>query len=123
MTHYNTLNVKSSESQLSKPKTEIKNGTEVTLNLLSNVVSDSNDETNFLHKVILTNSQISKIHKAFANGLLANIKLPRTQLSKMVQLRGFIMDQPLGFLGITSLFKTTDSIVNPVFESMKKRCS
>ena len=58
MTHYNTLNVKSSESQLSKPKTEIKNGTEVTLNLLSNVVSDSNDETNFLHKVILTNSQI-----------------------------------------------------------------
>ena len=52
MTHYNTLNVKSSESQLSKPKTEIKNGTEVTLNLLSNVVSDSNDETNFLHKVI-----------------------------------------------------------------------
>ena len=41
----------------------------------------------------------------------------------MVQLRGFIMDQPLGFLGITSLFKTTDSIVNPVFESMKKRCS
>ena len=58
MTHYNTLNVKSSESQLSKSKTEIKNGTEVTLNLLSNVVSDSNDETNFLHKVILINSQI-----------------------------------------------------------------
>ena len=58
MTHYNALNVKSSESQLSKSKTKIKNGTEVTLNLLSNVVSDSNDETNFLHKVILTNSQI-----------------------------------------------------------------
>ena len=50
MTQYNTLNVKLSKSQLNKLKSEIKNGTEVTLELLSNLIGDSNDETNFPHK-------------------------------------------------------------------------
>ena len=38
MTKYNTLNVKLSNSQLHKLKPEIKNGTEVTLNLSSNLI-------------------------------------------------------------------------------------
>ena len=38
MTQYNTLNVKLSSSQLNKLKSAIKNGTEVTLNLSSNIV-------------------------------------------------------------------------------------
>ena len=46
MTHYNTLNVKLSHSQLDKLKSKIKNGTEVTLNVIRN----SNDKTNFPHK-------------------------------------------------------------------------
>ena len=46
MTQYNSLNVKLSNSQLNKSKTGIKNGTEATLNLSSNVVGDSNDENN-----------------------------------------------------------------------------
>ena len=37
-------------------KSAIKNGTEVTLNLSSNVVGDSNDENNFPHKLLLTNT-------------------------------------------------------------------
>ena len=45
MTQYNTLNVKLSNSQLNKLKSGIKNGVEVTLNLWSNVVGNSNDET------------------------------------------------------------------------------
>ena len=45
-----------------------KNGTEVTLNLPSNAVGDSNDETNFWHELLLTNPQVSRIHKAFVNG-------------------------------------------------------
>ena len=53
------------------------------------MVGDSNDDTNFLHKLLLTNTQVSKIRKAFANGSSAYIKLLKTQLSKMVQLRGF----------------------------------
>ena len=61
MTHFNTLNVKLSNSQLNKSKSGIKNGTEVTLKLSSNVFGDSNDENNFLHKLLLTNTQASKL--------------------------------------------------------------
>ena len=38
MTQQNTLNVKLSNSQLNKLKSEIKNGTEVTLKISSNVI-------------------------------------------------------------------------------------
>ena len=73
MTNYNTLNVILSKSQLNKLKSGIKKGIQVTLNLSSNVVGDSNDETNFPHKLLLTDTQVSKICKAFANGLSVNI--------------------------------------------------
>ena len=49
MTQYNTLNVKLSNSQLTKLKSGTKNGTEVTLKLSSNVVDAFNDKNNFLH--------------------------------------------------------------------------
>ena len=65
MTQYNTLNVKLSNSQLNKLKSGIKNGTEVTLKILSNVVGDSNDESNFPVKLLITNTQDSKLCKAF----------------------------------------------------------
>ena len=90
MTQYNTLNVKLSNSQLNKLKSGIKNGTEVTLKLSSNVVGDSNDESNFLHKLLLTNTQVLKVHKAFANNSSANIKLSKTQLHKIGQSGGFL---------------------------------
>ena len=41
----------------------MKNGTEVTLNLSSNVIADSSDETNFPHKLLLTGTQVSRLHK------------------------------------------------------------
>ena len=43
MTQYNALNVKWSNSQLNKLKFEIDIGTEVTLNLSSNLTGNSND--------------------------------------------------------------------------------
>ena len=69
MTQYNTLNVKSSNSQLNKSKSGIKNGTEVTLKLLSNIVGDSTDENNSPHKLLLTNTQVSRLHKVLSIGL------------------------------------------------------
>ena len=78
MTKYNTRNVNLSNLQLSKLKSEIKNGTRVTLKLLLNVLCDCNDESNFSHKLLLTNTQNSRILKAFANGSLANIKFSKT---------------------------------------------
>ena len=64
MTQYNTLNARLTNSQLIKLKTGIKN-TEVTLKLSSNVVGDSNDENSFPYKFLLTNTQVSKLRKAF----------------------------------------------------------
>ena len=87
MTQYNTLNVKSSNSQLNKSKPGIKNGTEVTLKLLSNIVGDSTDENNSPHKLLLTNTQVSRLHKVLSIGLSANIKLSKTPLYKTGQSR------------------------------------
>ena len=88
MTQYNSLNVKLSNSQLNKLKSAIKNKTEVVLRLSSNMIGDN--ETNFPHKLLLTNRHVANLHKAFANHLSTNTKLSKTQLSKMIQLEGFI---------------------------------
>ena len=56
MTQYNTLNVKLSNSQINKLKSGIKNGTEVTLRISSNIAGGSNDEDNFPHSLLLTNT-------------------------------------------------------------------
>ena len=90
MTQYNILNVKFSNSQLNKLKSAIKNDTEVILRLLLNMIGNSDDETNFPHKLLLTNRQVANLRKSFANNLSVNIKLSKTQLSKIVQSGGFL---------------------------------
>ena len=55
MTQYNRLNVNLSNSQLNKLKSAIKNGTNVVLRLSLNMVGNSDDETKFPHKLLLTN--------------------------------------------------------------------
>ena len=90
MTQYNSLNVKLSNSQLNKLKSSIKNETDVVLRISSNMVSNSNDNTNFPHELLLTNRQVANIRKAFANYSSIDIKLSKTQLSKMIQTGGFL---------------------------------
>ena len=89
MTQYNSLNVKLSNSQLNKLKLSIKNETDVVLRISSNMASNSNDNTNFPHKLLLTNRQVANICKAFANHSSIDIKLSKTQLSKMIKSGGF----------------------------------
>ena len=48
------------------------------------------NEANFPHKLLLTNTQVSNLRKAFANNSSADIKLSKTQLSKMIQSGGFL---------------------------------
>ena len=60
MTQYNTLKVELSNSQLNKLRSGIKNGAKITLKLGSNLADDTNDEKNFSHKLLLTNTQVSK---------------------------------------------------------------
>ena len=90
MTQYNSLNVKLSSSQLNKFKSVIKNENEneLVLRLSSNMIGDN--ETNFPHKLLLTNRQVANLRKAFANHLSTDIKLSKTQLSKMIQSGGFL---------------------------------
>ena len=74
-------------SQLTKWK--LKNGTEVTLKLSSDVAGDSNDENNYPHKLLLTNTQVSELCKAFGNKFSANKKLSKTHLHNIKQSEGF----------------------------------
>ena len=90
MTQYNSLNVKLSNSQLNKLKSAIKNESEVVLRLSSNMIGD--DETDFPHKLLLTKRQVSSLCNVFANHLSTDIKLSKTQLYKMIQSRGFLVD-------------------------------
>ena len=60
------------------------------MKISSNVGGDSNDNNNFPHKLLLTNTQVSKLRKAFANDLSANIKLSKTRLHKTGQSGGFL---------------------------------
>ena len=74
-----------SNLQLNKLKSGIKNGNEVTLKLLSNIDGNSNNENNFPQKLLLTNTQVSKLLKAFEDGSSVNIKLSKPQLHKIGQ--------------------------------------
>ena len=112
MTKYNSLNVKLSNSQLSKFKSAIKNENEVVLRLSWNMIGDN--ETNFPHKLLLTNRQVSNLRKAFANHLSADIKLSKTQLSKIIQSGGF-----LGRL-LTKLLKTWLLLIKNVIKPSLK---
>ena len=48
------------------------------------------DGKHFPHKLLLTNGQVAHLRKSFANNLSANIKLSKTQLSKIIQSGGFL---------------------------------
>ena len=65
MTQYNILHVKVSNSQHNKLKSAVKNEWEVVLRLLSNMVVD--DETNFPHKLLLTNREVANLRKIFVD--------------------------------------------------------
>ena len=114
MTQYHTLNIKLSYSQLIKLKSGIKNSTKVTLKLSSNVVGDSNDENNFPHKFLLTNTQVSRLCKAFANSYSANIKRSKTRLHKVGQSGGFLVRL------LRALLKTGLSLMKNLLKPLAK---
>ena len=61
MTQYSTLNIKLSNSELNKLKSGLKNGSEVTLEISSDVFGDSDYEKNFPHKLLLTTAQVLRV--------------------------------------------------------------
>ena len=78
------------------------------MKILWNVVSDSNDENNFLHKLLLTNTQVSKLGKSFANNL------SKTRLHKIGQ-SGELLARLLG-----PLLKTVLPLIGNVLKPLAK---
>ena len=83
----------------------------MTLNISSDLIRNSNDKTNFPHKLLLTDTQGSKICKASGNGSSANVKFSKTQWSK------FIFGPP-NILGPPILPKITSSMTKPLINSI-----
>ena len=54
------------------------------------MTGNSDDKTNFLNELLLTNRPVANLRKAFANNSSTDIKLSKTQLSKMIQSGGFL---------------------------------
>ena len=75
------------------------------------MIGNSDDETNFPHKLLVTNRQVANLRKAFANYLSTDIKLSKTQLSRMIQFLG-------RFLGL--LLKTGLPLMKSVIQSLAK---
>ena len=61
------------------------------------MIGNSDDETNFPDELLLTNRQVANLRKAFAKHTSVDIKLSKTQLSKMIQSGGFLgrLSRPL----------------------------
>ena len=78
------------------------------------MIGDSDDETNFPHELLLTGRQVSSIRKVFSNNSSVDIKLSKTQLSKMIQSGGF-----LGKL-LGPLLKTELPLIKNVITSWAK---
>ena len=80
------------------------------------MIGDSNDKTNFPHELLLTNRQVANLRKAFANHLSTDIKLSKTQLSKMIQSGGFL-GRLLGPLLKTGL-PLKKNVIRPLAKSL-----
>ena len=66
------------------------------------MIDNTYDETNFPHKLLLTNKQAASLLKAFSNKSSADIMVSKTQLSKMIQ-SGRFLGKLLGTLLKTGL--------------------
>ena len=86
------------------------------LRLSTNMIGNSDDETNFPHKLLLTNRQVSNLRKAFANHTSTGIKLSKNQLSKLIKLGGFL-GRLLGPL-LTTELPLMESAIHPLATSV-----
>ena len=72
------------------------------------------NKTNFLHGLLLTDRPVSSLRKSFANHSSADVKLSKTQLSKMFQ-SGRFLSRLLG-----SLLKTGLPLIKNVIKTLAK---
>ena len=80
------------------------------------MIGNSDDNTNFPHELLLTNRQVANLLKTFAKNTSTDIKLSKTQLSKMIQSGGFL-GRHLGPLLRTGL-PLMKSVIKPLAKSV-----
>ena len=80
------------------------------------MVGNSDDETNFPQKILLTNWQVANLRKDFANYLSTDTKLSKAQLSKMIQQGGFL-GRLLGLLLKTGVL-LMKNLIKPLAKSL-----
>ena len=80
------------------------------------MIGNSGDSTNFPHELLLTNRHVANLRKAFAKNTSTDIKLSKTQLSKMIQSGGFL-GRLLGLILRTGL-PLMKSVIKPLAQSV-----
>ena len=86
MAEYNTVNAKLLNSQLNKLKIAVKNKQGATLRMNSKIFNGNN----LAHELLLTTRQTTKLGNAIENNMSTDIKLPKAQISKIIQSGGFL---------------------------------
>ena len=86
MVECNKVNIELSDSQLKKLKSAVKNPTGVTLRISEKMFEGNN----LPHELLLTTRQKTKLVNAFENNISTDIKLSKTQISKIIQSEGFV---------------------------------
>ena len=81
MVKYSNVNVKLSDTQLKKLKTAVINKTGSTLRINSKIFNGNN----LPHELLLTTRQKTKIRNELNNNMLADLKLSKAQISKIIQ--------------------------------------
>ena len=122
MVEYNTVNVKLSNSQLNKLKSAVKNKQGTSLRMNTRMFN----ENNLSHELFLTQRQITKLRNSIEKNVSTDIKLSKTQISKIIQSGGFLgkilgallktglpllksVIKPLGLLGLTAASSAIDA--------------
>ena len=127
MVEYNTINAKLSDSQLNKLKSAVKIKQGTTLRMSARMFNGNN----LPHELLLTTRQTTKLRNAIENNMVADIKLSKAQISKIIQSEGFLdkfldpllktalplansVIKPLGLLGLTAASSAIDAGVQKI---------
>ena len=110
MVEYITVNTKLSNSHLNKLKSAVKKKQVTTLIMNTRMFNGNN----FLHELLLTRRQTTKLRNAIENNISTDTKLSKAQISKIIQSGGFLGIR--GFLGplLKTGFPLLKSVIKPL---------
>ena len=110
MIEYSKVNVQLSDSQIKKLKDAVKDNTGTTLRTSLKMLN-GND---LLHELLLTTRQKTKLRNAFKYNMSADLKLSKTQISKIIQSGGFLSKL------LSPLLKTGLPLIKNVIQPLAK---